>query len=185
MAVKICVAVDDHYGFAKQLQIPWYIPEDFNHFLQTTSGSICITGRHSYLEMVEMKKRRLGAKYDPTAPLLNNRETFVVSNTIKPNQIFDANIVSNVTDTIERFLGDSRDIFILGGRQAYIESMPYVEELIITKIPGDYMCDTFFPIDLFEQGDNVTLNCTKSIETKTHGRIPVHYFTKTPNVARP
>lgn len=174
MTIKICVAVDSDGGFAKDNEIPWNIPEDFKHFMDTTSGTICVTGKNSYLEMVDMKRNRLGEKYDPSEPILNNRDTYVITSTL--SDIHDAVIISSLADFITEYNADTsetRDLFVLGGQQAYIEAMDYVDEIILTTIPGTYSCDRFFPMDSLSQ---FNLTKTTYLQTNQHGPIPVYYY---------
>lgn len=172
MSVKIIVAVDSYWGFARDNSIPWNIPEDFKHFMDTTRNSFCITGKNSFIEMVDMKKAKLGSKYNPTAPVLNDRDTFVLSSSLQPRQ--DASVVSSVTETIEALKQDNKysNIFVLGGRDVYIEAMPLVDELIITEVPGDYECDRIFPHHML---DKFKVRSIKTIKTKTHGSLNVFY----------
>ena len=160
-AFKICVAIDNQSGFAKNNEIPWNIPEDFKHFIATTRHSWCITGKNSYLEMRDMNKNRLGEKYDPSAPILKDRITFVVSSTLKANGYEDAVIVR--PDQIEELIvglqaqDEERDVFILGGQQLYEEMLDRVDQVIITLIPDNFDCDRFFPTqrlgDVFSKKD--------------------------------
>lgn len=174
MKVKIIVAVDSYFGFAKDNNIPWNIPEDFKHFMDTTSDSYCITGKKSFLEMVELKKAKLGPKYDPDAPVLKDRDTFVLSRSLDPRRK-DASVINNIHETIEALKAEAKynNIFILGGRDVYIEAMPLVDELIITEVAGDYECDRIFPHKFIDQ-----FQCKRiqPLKTKTHGSLNVFYY---------
>ncbi len=165
-SIQICVATDKTGGFAKNNSIPWNIPEDFKHFINTTKHSWCITGKNSYLEMVEMKKARLGDKYDPSAPILKDRVTFVVSSTLEPNNNGDAILVhpTELDELIER-LDESyerRAVFILGGKQLYDDFIDRTDKITMTHIDGDFECDRHFPIDKLKDFDVVSRNNLKS-----------------------
>ncbi len=152
---KICVAIDNQGGFAKDNQIPWNIPEDFKHFINTTRHSWCITGKNSYLEMVEMKKNRLGDKYDPEAPILKDRITFVVSSTLEAEGPADAVLIrpdeiEKLVTTLEE-MEEERDVFILGGQQLYEDMLDRVDTIIVTLIPHNFNCDRFFPTNRFDE----------------------------------
>lgn len=170
-SIKICVAVDNQGGFAKDNEIPWNIPEDFKHFIDTTRHSWCITGKNSYLEMVEMKKNRLGDKYDPNAPILKDRVTFVVSSTLEADGVADAVLVH--PNEIEMLLTalqtqeDERDVFILGGQQLFEEMIDRVDEVIMTHIPHNFNCDRFFPMQ--KVGDDFTQQDEWFMPTKEYG----------------
>lgn len=55
---NIIVAVDCEGGFGKEGKIPWFLPEDFEHFKNMTTGHVCVMGRRTYEEMLETRKRK-------------------------------------------------------------------------------------------------------------------------------
>ena len=180
--MKICVAVDEQGGFAKDNAIPWNIKEDFLHFMETTRHSWCITGKNSYLEMVEMKKSKMGDSYDPLAPVLKDRETYVVSSTLNPDDYKDCIIIhpDQIFNTITRLelAEESKPIFILGGQQLFEQLLPQVDEVIMTTIPANFNCDRFFPVDELDQF--VVAN-RSILQTKQYGDA-VSIFTYNRNV---
>lgn len=149
--IAICVAVDQFGGFAKDNEIPWNIPEDFRHFMTTTNKSWCITGKNSYLEMVDMKKRKQGAIYSPNVPVLSNRELYVVSSTLDPDEHNDCHIIrpDQIDDTLDelREKQQTRPLFVLGGQELFECMLDQVKEVIVTHIPENFECDRFFPMD--------------------------------------
>ena len=56
--VEIIVAVDEDGGFGKDGKIPWHYSEDLKHFKEVTTGHVCIMGRKTYEDMLEMRKAR-------------------------------------------------------------------------------------------------------------------------------
>ena len=58
MALHIIAAVDKTSGFGFEGKIPWNFPEDFKHFQDTTKGHVCVMGRHTYTDMLEIAKAR-------------------------------------------------------------------------------------------------------------------------------
>jgi dihydrofolate reductase len=64
--VNIIVAVDDAGGFGKDGKIPWHFPEDFKRFKEITKDSVCVMGRNTYEDMLEMVKSR---KKDPNVKI--------------------------------------------------------------------------------------------------------------------
>lgn len=170
--IKICVAVDSKWGFAKDNKIPWNIPEDFKHFITTTSGTSCITGRNSYEEMVQMKRDRLNERYDPSQPILPNRTTYVVSSTLPP--LTDAVVMRSLPNALSHLQRQPGDIFILGGERIFQESIDVVDKVILTEIPGDYQCDRFFPHEYLLQ--HFKVDSTRYLDTKDHGELIIKEF---------
>ncbi len=48
MQIIAIAAMAENRGIGKDGKIPWYIPEDFKHFKETTLGSPIIMGRKTY-----------------------------------------------------------------------------------------------------------------------------------------
>jgi dihydrofolate reductase len=197
MTVRIVVAVDSRYGFASNGKIPWDIPEDFKHFIDSTRDSYCVMGKNSYEEMREMKKERLGDKYDPTKPILANRKSFVLSTTLcLPVNISDVlisqyysmqSIISLLKDTRASdidWLPEPRyhDISILGGYRIFRDAIPFVDEIIMTHIPDDFKCDSIFPFELIE-ANGFTISSIRTLDTEKYpatseSRVRIITYTK-------
>jgi dihydrofolate reductase len=146
--------------------------------MNVTRNTICVTGKKSYLEMKQMKMDRLGDAYNPNDPILKDRETYVLSSTL--TNVSDAVVITNLTEFLNHYVDDKsedRDLFVLGGRDAFIEAMPYVSELIVTNIPGNYNCDRFFPVELLTDFDSNKVQYT-IIDTSTHGTLSVSYYSR-------
>jgi dihydrofolate reductase len=170
LAIKISVALDKDGGFTKDKKIPWNIPEDFKHFMKLTKGAICVCGRNTYEEMLDMKKKRLGSKYKSDSPLLSKRQTYVVSSTLE--SVDGAELVDNLIPTLKRLLTtESKDIYILGGEQLFIEALPYVSEATITVIPISFDCDQFFPTAILQ--DQFEMVSGTNVDTIDNGTIMV------------
>jgi dihydrofolate reductase len=44
-----------------------------------------------------------------------------------------------------------KDIWIIGGAEVYRQFLPFCNSVYITKIEGDYDCDTKFPVAILER----------------------------------
>lgn len=100
--------------------IPWYIPEYFRHFKNTTKGHVVVPGRVTHESIL----RKL---HHP----LPNRETIVLSQ--KPDfKVEGCRVVSDY----KRILAVARHkkVYIIGGEQIYKLFMPLVKHLIITHV---------------------------------------------------
>jgi len=139
--VSIIVAVDEEGGFGKEGKIPWDFKEDMNHFKEVTKGAICIMGRRTYEDMVEMRKGKQIGK-----SILPGRTCFVVTS----NPDYDAKgaqAVASMRYAIEGLEeSDQREIFVIGGEKMYIEALAWSNKIYMTVIKGIYKCDRFFPI---------------------------------------
>lgn len=161
---SIIVGVDETGGFAKDGKIPWikeqFAKEDLRYFQKITKGGICIMGRHTYDDMLTMmlKKKKLEKLED----ILPNRQSFVV--TSRGGDTPGAQKVLSIRDVIyELQEDDKREMFILGGFRMFIESLPFVNKIYMTIVPGIYDCDSQFPIN--------SLGSFKIVEGKKLGEL--------------
>ena len=132
-------ALDADNGLGKGGKIPWQIPEEQAFFRDQTLGHVLFFGRVTY--------RSLGR------PTLPDRRIVVLSRHIPAEapRIPDDGIFCPVCwcDSLERALriaGKTEDtVFIGGGAALYADTMPFADELLLSRIPGHYACDTFYP----------------------------------------
>lgn len=147
--VNLVIAVDSEGGYAKDGTIPWNIPEDMKQFQALTKGGVCIMGRNTYVDMINIQQARRSSDAEAPKAILPGRESYVISS----NPDFDpvgASSGTGITSVINSLPdGDERNIFILGGRRLFVEALgrPCIVHMSIIK--GDpYDCDDFFPLDV-------------------------------------
>ena len=131
--IRHIVAIDNRRGFAKDGVIPWKLPTDEQYFTSQTKkyGGIVLMGRKTF---------------DSIRTPLKGRENFVWTR----NQDFQADGVTPVYD-LDPFLSQHENIWVIGGRALFEETIDVADELYITEIEADFNCDTFYPMyDSFE-----------------------------------
>lgn len=136
--IHIIAAVDEEFGFGKEGGIPWHFPEDFNHFKTMTTGHTVIMGKSTYKDLTGYFKGKL---------FLPKRDCIVLTSDPELYIPYD-NVVSatNLDDAIELARRDfTGDIFLIGGERVFDEGLDVVDCVHLTKIPGNYDCDRFFP----------------------------------------
>lgn len=119
-------AHDDEWGIGKNNGIPWRCKEDFKHFKETTKGHKVVMGRKTWESL-------------PKKPL-PDRINIVL--TRQKDYKADGAIISD--DIV--WPDDGETIYVMGGLEVYREYAPYLDELLLTRIPGKYDCDTFWDI---------------------------------------
>ena len=131
----LIVAVDKNNGIGKKGKLPWHVPEDLKYFKRETLGATVIMGRVTY--------ESIGA-------LLPKRENIVISR--QGRIAARVPTVSSLSQAFERakINGTSR-VFVIGGKQIYEEALPFCNTVMMTRIPGNHECDTFFPELDFER----------------------------------
>ena len=146
--VNIIVAVDEAGGFGKDGKIPWDISEDMQQFKDITAGTVCVMGRRTYEDMLEM--RTGGLEADDSFELLPGRDCYVVSSNenLNPN---GATRVAELGTVFQKYKNTDRDIFVLGGRRMFIQALGSRPNVYMTIIKGEtYDCDVLFPVDLLK-----------------------------------
>lgn len=144
MLVKIIVAICENNGIGKDNRLPWRCRDDLRFFSTTTVSSgnnAVLMGKNTWLSL--------------PGPL-KNRINIVVSSTMKPtNGITLVNTIESAITIAENTGIDT--LWVIGGASIYQWFLNYknTDELVVSKIPGKYECDVFFPeIDLAKWKEN-------------------------------
>lgn len=150
--LSIILAVDEHGGFGKDGKIPWYFPEDLKHFKEVTTGHVCVMGRKTYEDMLEMRKERDAKKKTKKKikEILPNRKSFVVTS----NPEFEApgaTVVKSLREAVQS-LEPNEHVFVIGGYRMFIEALSWADTVHLTVVKGTYDCDRFFPVEVLNKG---------------------------------
>jgi len=146
--LSIIVAVDQDGGFGKDGKIPWHFKEDFDHFKEKTKDSVCIMGRKTYEDMLEMVKvrRKKNNKEGEVKEILPGRECYVVTSN-KDYKAEGATAVQSITKAVQSLdATDEREVFILGGYRMYVEGLTWANKIYMTVVKDRFDCDVFFPV---------------------------------------
>ncbi len=147
--LHIIVALDEDGGFGKDGKIPWYFPEDLKHFKEVTTGHVCIMGRKTYEDMLEMRKERDAKKGvdKPIGEILPNRTSFVITRN-EDMETPGATKAKSISEALQQIPEkDPRTVFVIGGERMFIEALSSTTTVHITLIPGRYFCDKKFPVN--------------------------------------
>lgn len=125
-------------GIGNRGTLPWpHNKEDMRWFAKHTSEQIVVMGRNTW--------------DDPKMPKpLPDRVNVVVSN----NPIPDYQVRRISGDISEQVLAlqsqfPSKDVYVIGGRQIYEATADIVDRVILTRIKGNYWCDTRLQLDRY------------------------------------
>lgn len=152
---EIVVAVDQSGGFGKDGKIPWNLPEDMKRFKDLTMGHVCIMGRITYENILDMRISRNAKNNDhsPISEILPGRECYVVTSD-QNYQTPGATRVDSLRTIMYRMgqENDQRRLFVIGGRQMYIAAMSWNPLIHMTILKGPaYNCDVYFPIEVLNK----------------------------------
>lgn len=147
MNFKIIAAATRKFGIGFKNKLPWHNPEDLKHFSKTTIGqgnNAIIMGRNTW--------ESIGSKPLP------KRHNVIVSTTLKNTEYDNVSIVEHPDEAFHYCRNNDFDnTWIIGGEKIYKHFMApeyiayrkRISDCYITVIPGDYECDTFFPLNDF------------------------------------
>lgn len=129
MIISMIAAVSENNIIGKDGKLPWVLPEDMEHFRETTKGKPVILGRGTF---------------ESVGRVLPYRENIIISKSMPERD--DAKIVRSVEESIEYAKSKNYEkAFVIGGQTIYEQFMPLADELIITHVHRIVEGDTFFP----------------------------------------
>ena len=144
--VTIIAAVAHNRVIGCQGSIPWFIPEDLNHFRDKTMGNTVIMGRKTW-ESLPARMRPLPGR---TNIVVSRDPEYIAAGATTTN---DLHLAIRLATNLDG------DVFIIGGAQLYEQALPLVTKMILTEIDYDYVGDTYFPT--FDKADWLVTECLR------------------------
>jgi dihydrofolate reductase len=119
-------------------RIPWHLPEDFRWFKRMTTGNVVVMGRKTF--------ESIGRPLPDRTTLVVSRSGFSYPGVRTIRGLSEIDVA-----------GETRDVFICGGAQLYLEALPMCSDLYLTRLKRVVEGDAFFPSfeDQFEMIDQV------------------------------
>ena len=139
MKINAIVAVDENWGIGKDGTMPWpRLSEDLKNFKKLTDDSVIVMGKNTWLSL-------------PKRPL-PNRDNVIVTRTLEEESDFVTKLSGDPKSIITKLKQTfDSDIWIIGGSEIYRQFLPLCNSVYITRIHGDYECDTKFPKTILER----------------------------------
>ncbi len=155
--IQAILACDGQGGIARNGVMPWPRNElDLRHFRDLTRGAVVVMGRGTW-EATDMPSP------------LPGRTNIVVTR----DPEYAAPGATILTDNLEEHLTNlahKHTLFIIGGADLFARLIDSIDVFHLTRIAGDYDCDTFLPLEQiaqrFEVVETVTLD--KNTEVEKH-----------------
>ncbi len=132
-------------------RIPWHEAADLRHFKRTTTGHTVIMGRRTFESIGQPLPNRRNI-------VLTRNRSYILPDPALRNPDLDLQPSIDTRDTSLRAVHsldealewcrryDEQRVFIIGGAQIYSQTLPIVDEMIITHIErNDISGDTYFP----------------------------------------
>jgi len=111
-------------------EVPWDLPEDKQQYRALVADSPVIFGRRTF-EMFED---------------LPGTAQIVLSRTEREFDVETAHYAADVDEAVEiaESLG-AEQAYVLGGAGIYALFQPHVDRMVLTRVPGEYEGDAYFP----------------------------------------
>lgn len=136
--IRAIFACDSQGGISKNGVMPWPRNQsDLQHFRSLTTGSVVVMGRNTW-EAVDMPSP------------LPKRTNIVVTT----NQNYNATGATVISQNIPEYLtslSKSNTVFVIGGANLFTQLIDQIQVLHLTRISGNYDCDTFLPLDQIQE----------------------------------
>lgn len=123
-------AQDSSGGIGMGGTLPWHLPEDLAFFREQTRGHAVVMGRKQWESLPERVR-----------PLPGRRN--IVLTRDASFEAPGAETVRSLADALARVAGERA--WIIGGGQVYAQAIDGADELVVTKIDGDYDVDVHAP----------------------------------------
>jgi len=136
--MKAIIAVTEKGGMGYRGKLPqWNIPGDLLRFKQLTENRVIVMGSNTFFSLPESKR-----------PLPKRTNIVITRNPedAKFDKYRDCPHVHRTT--LEQFLVNYKSIFndiiVIGGPQLLTMLYPYIYQIDLTIVNGQYECDVFF-----------------------------------------
>ena len=138
--IKAILACDDYGGVSKNGTLPWpHNSIDLKWFKENTAGHVVVMGSTTW-EDPHMPK-----------PLPNRVNVLVTS---RPSHHNRANhyISGDLNKSVQRIAEEFPSLitWVIGGPNIIEQTLGVIDEFYLSRIPGDYDCDTHLPMKKIE-----------------------------------
>jgi len=134
-------AVDDAGGMGYQGRLPWpNNTDDMRWFKNLTQGQIVVMGKNTWNSP------------DMPSPLPGRLNVLFTNNFLEQDDI--EQIRGDACEALKAMKRTNNDksIFVIGGQNLIQQCKPVLEKVFITRIPGEYLSDTFMDLESFTEG---------------------------------
>lgn len=108
----------------------WKIPEDLSFYKRMTMGKNIIMGRKTFESM-------------PPKAFIGRKPIILTSHDI--DSVCDVLCFDKFDNLLEYIYNTDEDFMVVGGAMVYELFIPYVDEMYLTEVAGEYIADTYFP----------------------------------------
>ena len=126
------LSADKKWGIGKRNGLLFSLPMDMKFFRTTTSGHVVAMGENTLLSF-------------PNSKPLKNRTHIVLSADASHNYegVINVHSFDEFLQKIKEF-SLNEDVYIIGGASIYNQMIPYVDEVLLTKVDEDGGAEVYF-----------------------------------------
>ncbi|MBR9705719.1 dihydrofolate reductase [Candidatus Pacearchaeota archaeon] len=130
--LSLIVAMTTDLVIGNKGKLPWHISEDLKLFKEITTNNTVLMGRETYFSIPK--------KYRP----LPSRNNIVLTSQDLEEEGVD--FCPRFVEALNLAREYKNEIFVIGGRSLYQQTLPLATHMYISKIKKRYVGDTFFPM---------------------------------------
>ncbi|TAQ87706.1 hypothetical protein B7494_g3950 [Chlorociboria aeruginascens] len=150
--LTLIVAATNKMGIGRHGTLPWTgLKKEMAYFARVT--------KRAHGENAVIMGRKTYASIPPQFRPLKSRFNIILSSSASPGLTADSTssaTVPSISAALSLLSGSPpiHRAFIIGGAQVYKTAleMPEAKRILFTRILGDFECDTYFPVELGEDG---------------------------------
>lgn len=150
---------DKKYGIGKRNGLLFSLPKDMKFFRETTLNHVVCMGENTLLSF-------------PGSKPLKNRTNIVLSQ--DPTHNYEGVINVHTFDDFLKAIKEQEKndiVFIIGGASIYRQTLPYVDQVYLTKVNADGGAEVFF-VNLDEEKD---FSLVKESELEMDGDLEIKF----------
>ncbi len=134
--ISLIIAIAENNAIGKDNALIWRLSDDLKRFKQITGGHSIIMGRKTF---------------DSIGRPLPKRSNIVVSRS-KDFEIDGCLVVNSLESAFELAgtLPGNDEIFVIGGATIYLQALPFVNKVYLTRVKASPDADAFFDLSHFE-----------------------------------
>lgn len=137
--IRAILATDDNWGIGKDGDLPWpHNPDDLKWFKHHTTGGVVAMGKNTWDSL-------------PNKPLPNRNNVVVTSSEQDKNKGGYHFVKFDTAATDLTNMNRLQNVWVIGGAKLVEGLLPIIDEIWLSRIKGDYNCDTFLPRSLIEE----------------------------------
>lgn len=141
--IRAILATDENWGIGKDGDLPWpHNPNDLKWFKECTTGGVVVMGKTTWDSL-------------PNKPLPNRNNVVVTKEINRTPGPFHFMTFETAIGSLPQ-MNMLQNVWVIGGAKLVEGLLPIIDEIWLSRISGEYECDTFLPRTLIEETFSLT-----------------------------